>query len=167
MNDLIKKFLTIENEYVPPPPVFVIDRGVINHIRAIIVDPYDPEYWSKLNVKDKAAFSARDIHKKLSLSFELIRAVNEIQQHEIPDDILYKLYANLPMKKGEYEKIKNMKQKQHNKELISIISGLHKVSLRQAKKYIDLYKTIDGKETLSQICRAFGKTENEVIKLLN
>ena len=139
---------------------------IFDHL-SFITDKKRP--WDTLSDVDKKAFVPYLINRWLSMNWQLVEIVNELQKYTIgqlsPKEV-YQLYYDFLPKQRQFNKyIKGKKDDKYNAELIELIAMHFQISEKEASEYIELYLLID-KDALVSIVKMYGKPDQEVKKLL-
>jgi hypothetical protein len=139
---------------------------IFDHL-SFITDKKRP--WDTLSDVDKKAFVPYLINRWLSMNWQLVEIVNELQKYTIgqlsPKEV-YQLYYDFLPKQRQFNKyIKGKKDDKYNAELIELIAMHFQISEKEASEYIELYLLID-KDALVSIVKMYGKSDQEVKKLL-
>ena len=81
-------------------------KGLFDHLKAIYLEPYDPNYFDNFSESDKKTFSPYMINRYLSMNSNWLFLTNFVQQYsfDMPVEALYKVYANLIPKGGTFLK---------------------------------------------------------------
>ena len=139
---------------------------IFDHL-SFITDKKRP--WDTLSDVDKKAFVPYLINRWLSMNWQLVEIVNELQKYTIgqlsPKEV-YQLYYDFLPKQRQFNKyIKGKKDDKYNAELIELIAMHFQISEKEASEYIELYLLTD-KDALISIVKMYGKSDQEVKKLL-
>jgi hypothetical protein len=139
---------------------------IFDHL-SFITDKKRP--WDTLSDVDKKAFVPYLINRWLSMNWQLVEIVNELQKYTIgqlsPKEV-YQLYYDFLPKQRQFNKyIKGKKDDKYNAELIELIAMHFQISEKEASEYIELYLLTD-KDALVSIVKMYGKSDQEVKKLL-
>jgi len=139
---------------------------IFDHL-SFITDKKRP--WDTLSDVDKKAFVPYLINRWLSMNWQLVEIVNELQKYTIgqlsPKEV-YQLYYDFLPKQRQFNKyIKGKKDGKYNAELIELIAMHFQISEKEASEYIELYLLTD-KDALVSIVKMYGKSDQEVKKLL-
>jgi hypothetical protein len=141
-------------------------RNIFEHISGI-TDKKTP--WDVLSDADKKSFTPYIINRWLSMNIDFIELVNELQRYTIGGvsaEETYKLYYDILPKQKQFNKyIKGKKADKYNPALVELLSMHFLVSEKEAMEYIDMYQET-SLNTLKEIIKKYGKTDNEVNKLL-
>jgi hypothetical protein len=139
---------------------------IFDHL-SFITDKKRP--WDTLSDVDKKAFVPYLINRWLSMNWQFIEIVNELQKYTIgqlaPAEVYQLYYEFLPKQRQFNKYIKGKKDDKHNPDLIELIAHHFQISEKEAVEYIELY-TIVSKDTLVSIIKKYGKSDQEVKKLL-
>lgn len=142
--------------------------GIFDHVRHI-KEIQDPEYFVNLSEQDRKSFNHFTILKALSMNPDLLETISTVYQYFdiIPSLQFYKLLISLiPQDSTYYPWIKP--KNRYKEGLIELISKRFEVSSQQAEEYVNLLSLTDeGIDSLVRICQGFGKTDNEIEKLLS
>ena len=139
---------------------------IFDHL-SFITDKKRPS--DTLSDVDKKAFVPYLINRWLSMNWQLVEIVNELQKYTIgqlsPKEV-YQLYYDFLPKQRQFNKyIKGKKDDKYNAELIELIAMHFQISEKEASEYIELYLLTD-KDALVSIVKMYGKSDQEVKKLL-
>jgi len=139
---------------------------IFDHL-SFITDKKRP--WDTLSDVDKKAFVPYLINRWLSMNWQLVEIVNELQKYTIgqlsPKEV-YQLYYDFLPKQRQFNKyIKGKKDGKYNAELIELIAMHFQISEKETSEYIELYLLTD-KDALVSIVKMYGKSDQEVKKLL-
>lgn len=157
-----KKNLTTENDVVKKISFF----DHVKHIR----QEKDPLYYTKLYESDRKSFNHFMILRALSMDNNIVDLMAQLFQvsDKIPSPQFYKLLISLvPTDNKFYPWIKSRKMT-HNKILLEWISKKFKVSMYQAREYVNiLIRSDSGQLELVEICKSFGLEDKEIEKLFD
>ena len=137
----------------------------VKHIREI----QDPDYYLNLSNFDRKSFDHFMILKALSMDPQLLEIISKYLYpffDIIPSPQFYRLLISfIPKDKTYYPWIKA--KNKYNVELIELISRLFEVSTQHAEEYASmLFSTEKGMDSLIHICQGFGKSKEDIEKLL-
>jgi hypothetical protein len=142
--------------------------GLFDHINAV-TSVQDPNYFKKISDEDKKSWSNYMIIRYLSMSYELIETIGEIQSliQEMEPEILYKTLIDLIPKKKYYLKwMKGKKTSDYEDFLYDIMVKEYTESKEHIEEYIDiLYETRSGREHIQSLCEKYGVDKKEITKL--
>lgn len=141
--------------------------SIIDFIKNISINKIP---WSSYSENDIKLFSPFMLSKWVSMNYNTIEFVNEIQKYLIILDkhLFYNLYLyTFPKSNINIQYIKSKSEKKYNKELISLLSIYYQVSNSEAEDYLDIFfKNTSSLDELVTIIRKYGKTDKEIKKLL-
>lgn len=142
--------------------------GLFDHINAVTA-VQDPNYFKKISEEDKKSWSNYMIIRYLSMSYELIETIGEIQSliQEMEPEILYKTLIDLIPKKKYYLKwMKGKKTTDYEDFLYDIMVKEYTESREHIEEYIDiLYESRSGREHIQSLCEKYGVDKKEITKL--
>lgn len=141
--------------------------SIIDFIKNISINKIP---WASYSENDIKLFSPFMLSKWVSMNYNTIEFVNEIQKYLVILDkhLFYNLYLyTFPKSNINIQYIKSKSEKKYNKELISLISMYYQISNSEAEDYINIFfKTESSLDELVTIIRKYGKTDKEIKKLL-
>ena len=122
--------------------------------------------WEDLNEEEQKSWNTFIINRALSFNSNYVDIVNIIQPytggHLTPADIFRYYQDILPINFRFQKWIKGKKEKKHNPQLLSLLSGYFECSSKQAEDYLNVMKKKDLKSLLNNI----GLQEGEIKKLI-
>lgn len=127
---------------------------------------HNKKEWNKWSDLDKKKFSPFIVNRWLSMRFELIEFINDLQKYTIgflkPREV-YRLYHDfLPNNKGFAKYIKGKKEDKYDKKLINQIAKHYQISTSEASDYIDLL----DRNYCNSILTLYGYTEKDKKSML-
>jgi hypothetical protein len=137
----------------------------VKHIKSI----QDPNYYNNLSDLDRKSFNHFMILQALSMNPQLLGNISILYQFfdVIPFPQFYKLIISLIPKDTTYYPWIKSKVK-YNSELAELVARRFEISTQHAGEYIGiLFSTNEGMDSLVYICQGFGKSEDEIEKLLS
>lgn len=169
-----KKMLLKLNPDLKPENIYLKPKRSVktirDHLKAITEDPYDPNYFKKLSLEDKNTFIPYFIFKYLLSEPSLLPILNKLNKSisGLPKEAVYKVLSNeIPKGKYKLKQLYKKRIKTYDDYILTLIANHFQVSKREANEYIDLYLQIEGgKDELIDICKMYGKTEEEILPLL-
>lgn len=142
--------------------------GLFDHINAVTA-VQDPNYFKKISEEDKKTWSNYMIIRYLSMSYELVEMIAELQSliQEMPPEILYKTLIDLVPKKKYYLKwMKGKKTTDYEDFLYDVMVKEYAESREHIEEYLDiLYETRQGREEIQELCIKYGIDKKEITKL--
>lgn len=142
--------------------------GLFDHIKQVN-QVQNPKYFDTLTEEDKKTWSNWMVLRALSYNPNYTDIVNEFQIClSVKPELMYKALIEIfPKDKGFYPFITGKSREKYGDELISMISKHYELSEAQAIDYLNIfYLTDEGKEELKTILSMYGKTEEEIKKIL-
>ena len=153
--------MTIPTSKVKPKTLF----DHISHIRSI----KSTDYMESLTEEEKKSFVKYVILIGLSMDDECIDNMAIVSKYFdiLPNESFYKVCCDLtPKSKSYFKWIKPNRQKV-TKELSDLIAAHFQIGKREAtNQCIELFKTNEGLLEIVEICSMYGKSEDEIEKLL-
>lgn len=144
-------------------------KTLFDHIKAI-TQYQDPEYWEKLEKKDKKSWNTYMINRFLSMNPEWTDIVNYVQQYtsSMKDKDVYKLYINLLPKGNIFLRyIKGNKESKYDEWALQLLKDYFEVGHREILTYLDILKTTNnGKNEIRSILMKYGKEKKEIDKFM-
>lgn len=146
-------------------------KTLFDHLDAILKYK-DKNYYKSLSEVDKKTWSLYMINRFISMEYENVIMVNDLDASlnsvDISPEHIYNVYMNIfPAKKYRSKYIKAENLEKYSTELINTIKEYFSISKREAIEYIDLYKSMkDGVEQLKAIIAKYGYTDKEINKIL-
>ena len=144
--------------------------GLFDHLKAIYLEPYNPDYFKNMSETDRKTFSTYMINRYISMNPDWLFLANYVQKfsYDMTPEMLYKVYANfIPKGKTYLKYIKGKKEKKFNKELIRLFVDYFECSEKEATEYLQiLFNEPDGDKKVRDIIELYGKTEKEIKVLL-
>ena len=142
-------------------------KSLFDHINQI-TSVQQKTYFKKMSDEDKKTWSSFMVNRFLSMNPSWIELVNEVQQYDLPPEILYKLYTDiLPKKKIWLKYVKGRKQMvEYPRWALEIISNHYQVNFRESKEYIEMFLlTEGGMYELAELFSKYGTEPKEIKKL--
>jgi len=128
--------------------------------------------WESLPPHDKKGFSPFMINMWLSMNYDYVELVNDLQRYTMSDKPegrlsaknVYKLYLDLlPKVRLPFSNfVKRTTNTKYNPELLKLLASHFYINTRVAEDYVDLIP----KDRLAEVIRMYGKTDKEIKKLL-
>lgn len=121
---------------------------------------------SKFVEGDWKVFDPYMIHRYVSMNPSYVHIANKIQHYSLDKITLYEYYKNVIPKKSvylKYIKSEQDKEKQLDKELISILTKHFMISSRELKE--NLFYGVIYKEEIVEILQQYGIDDKEIKKL--
>ncbi len=142
-------------------------KSLFEHINQV-TSIQNKTYWKRISDEDKKTWSNFMVNRFLSMNSNWIELVNEVQQYDLPPEILYKLYIDiLPKRKVWLKYIKGRKQMlEYPRWALDIISTHYQVNLQEAKNYAEMFLlTEGGAYELAELFGKYGVEPKEIKKL--
>lgn len=142
---------------------------LFNHLKKITEEEYDKYYFKNLSESGKKTFTPYMITRYLSMNKNWLSIVNFFQKYNqiLPNESIYKFYSNVIPKGKIYLKyVTGSKVEKYNSELIGMVGNMYEASIKESIEYIDLLFYIGKKSELERICKLYGKTDDEIKKIL-
>lgn len=137
----------------------------IKHIRTV----QNPDYYNNLSEADRKSFNHFMILQALSMNPDLLMTVSTLYRFfdVVPSPQFYQLLISLiPSDSTYYPWIKS--KYNFNKDLIELVSNRFEVSSKEAEEYVNILSSTDeGVKSLVTICQGYGKSDEEITKLLS
>jgi len=111
---------------------------IFDHLENITVGK---KTWDKLSEDDRKTANAYMINRFLSMEFNYIEIINEVQTLSLPIPYLYNLYIAVIPKQKKYFKYIKKSIKETKGDDIKLLAEVFKVSEREAKEYRDKLDT--------------------------
>lgn len=138
----------------------------VKHIR----QEKDPLYYINLSNESKKTFNHFMILRALSMDNDIVDVIALLYQvsDKIPSAQFYQLLIKLvPTNTTFYPWIKS-RGMSHNKILLEWVAKKFKVSMYQAREYVNiLIRSDSGQLELIEICKSFGLEDKEIEKLFD
>lgn len=99
--------------------------------------------WNKLSDEEKKTANAYMLTRYLSMEYNYIEIINEIQTLNLPIQYLYNLYISVIPKQKKFFKYIKKSVKETDGDNIKMLSKIFKVSEREANDYL---KKLDTKQ---------------------
>ena len=142
-------------------------KSLFDHIKEI-TSVQHKTYWKKISDEDKKTWSNFMVNRFLSMNSNWLELVNEVQQYDLPPEILYKLYIDiLPKRKVWLKYIKGRKKMiEYPRWALDIVSNHYQINLQEAKNYIEMFLfTEGGMYELAELFGKYGAEPKEIKKL--
>ena len=141
-------------------------RSLFDHINEI-TSVQHKTYWKKISDEDKKTWSNFMVNRFLSMNPNWLELVNEVQQYDLPPEILYKLYIDiLPKRKVWLKYIKGRKKMiEYPRWALDIVSNHYQINLQEAKNYIEMFLLTEG--GMYELAELFGKYGAEPKEIKN
>lgn len=125
--------------------------------------------WDNLTETERKDFAGFMVNRFLSMNFDYLDLVNDIQKLNLPKEQLYRLYLEVLPKNIPYSKYISKKSGGgYSEELIQFIIKEYEISSEDASQYLDiLYTSESGLEALRALLSKYGISEKEIKKLIN
>lgn len=136
-------------------------KTLFDHLKAITSEQ-DPTYFSKLSEEDKKTWSNYMIHRFLSMNFDFVELIAEIQPltQSMPPEIFYKLLIGI-IPKGKYylRYIKGQHEEKADKQIIDLLKVEYNCSTNHAIDYYEILINIkEGPEYIEYLKQKYGAT---------
>ena len=122
--------------------------------------------WGDLNEEEQKGWNTFIINRALSFNSNYLNIVNNIQPYtggQLTPAEIFKYYQDMLPSNFRFQKwIKGKKEKKHNPQLLSLLSGYFECSSKQAEDYLNVMKKKDLKSLLNNI----GLQEGKIKKLI-
>jgi hypothetical protein len=99
---------------------------------------YGKKYYHKLTEDEKASINIYMINRFISMKYEYITLVNEIQQLNAPISTVYNLYISLIPKQKVFFKYLKKSIKEVKGDHTQLLAKIFEISEKEAKDYLDL-----------------------------
>jgi len=137
-------------------------KTLFDHLNAI-TSQQDPNYWDKLSEGDKKTWSNFMIHRFLSMNYDYIELISEIQPltQTLPPDLFYKLLIGIiPKGKVYLRYIKGKYEDKIDVQIVNLLMVEYSCSKNDAIEYYDILLNINGgKEYIEYIKQKYGVAE--------
>jgi N-glycosylase/DNA lyase len=119
--------------------------------------------WSSFSDEDKATFNPYMLHRFISMHEPYIELANYLQKFWVLNhEQIYLIYCSyLPEQKIFAKYIKSTSPKQNN-DLLNILANHYKVSIREAKSYIQIL----SEDAIKEVLKSRGINDEDINKLL-
>lgn len=99
---------------------------------------YEKRNWQKLTEEERKTANMFMLSRFISMNYQYIEMVNEVQKMNLPADATYNLYlALLPKQKSFFKYIKKQ-TKDGKQDSIELLAEVFEVSQSEAKDYLNL-----------------------------
>jgi hypothetical protein len=136
-------------------------KTLFDHLNAITAIQ-DPEYFDRLSDEDKKNWSNFMIHRFLSMNYDYIELISEIQPltQTLEPKLFYKLLIGLiPKGKVYLRYIKGKHEEKVDEQIINLLMAEYACSKNTAIDYYDILLNIkDGKEYIEYLKEKYGVT---------
>jgi hypothetical protein len=141
--------------------------SIIDFIKNITINKVPWESYSENDVK---AFSSYMITQWMSMNYNTVEFVNELQRYLgiLDKREYYKLFMYAFPKVSIYiQYIKSKSEKKYDNDLLSLLSKYYEISNSDVRDYLDIFlKNDENIKELITIIRKYGKSDKEIKKLL-
>ena len=121
--------------------------------------------WEDLNDEEQKSWNTFIINRALSFNSDYLDIVNNLQPHtggQLTPAEIFKYYQDMLPTNFRFKKwIKGKKEKKHNPQLLTLLSGYFECSCNQAEDYLNLM----GKKDIKSLLINMGLQEVEIKKL--
>jgi hypothetical protein len=107
--------------------------------------------WKQLTEEQKKTANIYMLSRFISMSYPYIEMVNELQQLNLPPDVLYNMYSALLPKQKTFFKYIKKEIKDGKKEAVELLAEVFEVSQKEAKGYLDLLDKKQLEEVTNQV----------------
>jgi len=143
-------------------------RGLFDHVKHIR-EIQDPNYYDSLSEDERKSFNKFMLLRALSMDSTVVEDMSYVSKYFsiIPEKQFYQPLITLIPKSRKFSLwIKSKKQKV-NQTLLNLLSKYYEVGSSEAEDYCTiLLKDEKGLSAIVNICKLFGKTDQEIEKLL-
>lgn len=110
-------------------------KDIFGHLNNITEDK---RFWHQLSVQEQKTANIYLLNRFISMKYDYIGIVNEIQNLNAPPSYVYNLYISIIPKQKTFFKYLKKSIKEIKGDDLEIISKVFEVSEREAKEYIEL-----------------------------
>lgn len=139
-------------------------KTLFDHLNAITAIQ-DPEYFDRLTDEDKKTWSNFMIHRFLSMNYDYIELIAEIQPlaQTLEPALLYKLLIGLiPKGKVYLRYIKGKHEDKVDKQIVNLLIAEYQCSENTAIDYYDILLNIkDGNQYIEYLKEKYGVASEE------
>lgn len=139
-------------------------KTLFDHLNAI-TSTQDPEYFDRLTDEDKKTWSNFMIHRFLSMNYDYIELIAEIQPlaQTLEPALLYKLLIGLiPKGKVYLRYIKGKHEDKVDKQIVNLLIAEYQCSENTAIDYYDILLNIkDGNQYIEYLKEKYGVASEE------
>lgn len=159
---------------------------LIDHLKAIFDEPYNPKYYEKLTEQERRTFSAYMIHRFISSYGEevgiIIANAGQASTDSLSDGAVYKYYhqflkgldpsvkRRLGLNDWDWRNFKYFKEQEkikYHPELLTVLAKHFRVSKKEVFEYLELlYQMPDGIEEVKDIIQMYAYTDKEIKQLI-
>ena len=139
-------------------------KTLFDHLNAITAIQ-DPEYFDRLTDEDKKTWSNFMIHRFLSMNYDYIELISEIQPltQTLEPSLFYKLLIGLiPKGKVYLRYIKGKHEDKVDKQIVNLLIAEYQCSENTAIDYYDILLNIkDGNQYIEYLKEKYGVASEE------
>lgn len=143
-------------------------RTLFDHVNAVFSEQ-DPEYFKKITDGDKKTWSNYMLNRFLSMQPNYVEIVNLVQRYSsLPPHLYYSiLIAAIPKTGKQWNPyIKSKNETKFEPWLVDLFSNYFEVKSIDAIEYLKILSSNEqGKESIKNVCKIYGKDPKEINKL--